>query len=96
MTPEIRDALRTLRAADFWLEAEYYHLNDWDSRLELAEELRGTLDGLTDEQADVIACVCEDLDDETEDFSEWDTRADAARRVRTVIRSITKEVTANV
>lgn len=46
--PEIREALRTLRAASFRLEAEYYSL-DWESRIELAGELRSTLD---DREAD--------------------------------------------
>ena len=88
--PEIAEALKTLRAADFRLEAEYFAL-DWESRCELAEELRAALDDLNDAQADVIARVAEDLDDEVEDFSQWGTRADAASRVRTVIRSLERE-----
>ena len=87
VTPEIHEALKTLRQADWRLEAEYFAF-DWDARLELAEELRATLDDLDDRQADVIASVAEDLDDEAEDFSTWETRSDAASRVRTVIRSL--------
>lgn len=93
--PEIHEAMQTLRAADFRLEAEYFAF-DWEARLELAEELRGTLNDLDERQADVLARVAEDLDDECEDFSQWETRSEAAARVRTVIRSIEKkEVTAN-
>jgi hypothetical protein len=92
ITPEITEALKTLRSADWRLEAEYFHL-DLESRFELAEELRSTLDDLDDRQADVIARVAEDLD--SEDFSEWETRCDAASRVRTVIHSIEREVTAD-
>lgn len=89
--PATAEALRTLRAADFRLESEYHPFGDWESRLELAEELRAVLDELTDAQADVIADVAADLDSELEDFSEWETRADAAERVRTVIRSLERE-----
>ena len=94
VTPEIAEALRR---STFQLEAEYFPM-DWESREELAEELRATLDDLDDAEADVIARVAEDLSDETEDFSSWDTRSDAARRVRLVIRSLEpepKEVCAN-
>jgi hypothetical protein len=94
ITPETRETLRTLRAAAFRLEADYFSL-DWESRLELAEGLRSTLDDLDAAQADVIAHVAEDLDDEFEDFSLWETRADAARRVRLVITSIEQEVRAD-
>ena len=90
VTPEIAETLKTLRAADWRLEAEYFAF-DWESRLELAEELRSTLDDLGDAQADVIARVAEDLHSELEDFSEWETRADAASRVRRVIRSLERE-----
>jgi hypothetical protein len=96
-SPEVYEALRTARAFEFRLEAEFYHL-DWESRLELADELRALTDILDDEQADVIARVASDLEDESEDFSAWATRADAARRVRQVIRSLEssrQEVTAN-
>ena len=95
VTPEIAEALRR---STFQLEAEYFPM-DWESREELAEELRATLDELGDAEADVIARVAEDLSDESEDFSTWETRTDAARRVRLVIRSLTstgKEATANV
>lgn len=93
-TPEIHDALKTLRCADFRLEAEYYHL-DFEAREELAAELFAACDDLTDEQADVIGRVASDLQDESEDFSAWDTRTDAAARVRTVINSIAREVQVN-
>jgi hypothetical protein len=86
-SPEVHEALRTARAFEFRLEAEYFHM-DWESRLELADELRALCDILDDEQADVIARVASDLEDESEDFSTWGTRADAARRVRLVIRSL--------
>jgi hypothetical protein len=95
VTPEIAEAMRTLRAADFRLESEYHAFGDWESRIELADGLRATLDDLDERQADVIARVADDLDSELEDFSEWDTRCDAARRVRTVIRSVEKGVAAD-
>lgn len=88
---EIAETLRTLRAADFRLESEYHPFGDWESRLELAEELRATLGDLDDRLADVIVRVAADLECEAEDFSQWKTRADAARRVRTVINSIDRE-----
>lgn len=94
MSPEIAEALRR---SEFTLEAEYFPM-DWESREELADDLRSMLDELDDPQADVIARGVEDLGDEGEDFSEWETRTDAARRVRCVIRSIEsnrQEVTAN-
>jgi hypothetical protein len=59
-TPEIREALRTLRSSEFRLEADYFHL-DVESRFELAAELRATLDDLTDPQADEVARVINDL-----------------------------------
>lgn len=90
VTPEIDDALKTAWHIKFRLEAEYFAL-DWESRLELAEELYALCDDLTDEQADVIARVASDLESDFEDFSRWETRADAASRVRTVIRSLERE-----
>ena len=90
ITPEIHDTLKTLRAADFRLEAKYFAL-DWESRLELAEELRATLDDLDERQADVTGRVASNLESELEDFSAWETRAGAASRVRTVIRSLERE-----
>jgi hypothetical protein len=87
---EIAEALKTLRRADFRLEAEFYHM-DWDAREELAAELFAACDDLSDEQADVIARVASDLQDESEDFSTWDARTDAAERVRRVIRSVQSE-----
>ena len=90
VTHEISDALRSLKASEFAFEAEYYHL-DWERRAELADDLRVTLDELDDPQADVIALLAEDLESEAEDFSTWDARSDAARRVRLVIRSLEKE-----
>jgi hypothetical protein len=87
-TPEIREAIRTLRSTDWNLEAEYFHL-DWASRLELADELRGVLDELpTDEQADVVAGVVRDLESDFEDFSDWTTRCEAAERLRRVVRQL--------
>ncbi len=98
VTPEIREALRTLKATDFRLEAEYFPFGDWESRLEMAEELRAVLDDLpTDEQADIVAGVVRDLDDETEDFGDWHTRCAAAERLRLVIHNLEpKEVAADV
>jgi DNA-binding transcriptional regulator GbsR (MarR family) len=90
VTPEIAEALRMLRASEFRLEAEYFHL-DIESRFELAADLRATLDDLDDRQADEIARVAADLEDESEDFSEWETRADASARIRRVVRSIESE-----
>ena len=94
--PEVRDAIRTLRAADFRLESEN-HLFDWESRLEMADELRAVLDDLpSDELADITAGVVRDLDDELEDFSEWPTRCEAAGRLRRVARALeAREVAAN-
>jgi hypothetical protein len=94
VSPEIREAIHTLRAADFQLESEF-HPFDWESRLELADELRETLDELSDAQADEVARVAADLEDESEDFSTWDARTDASARIRRVVRSIEQEVTAN-
>src|SRR5205085_5750772 len=81
VSPEISEALRTLKASEFRLEAEYYAL-DFESRFELADELRATLDDLDDAEADEIARVAADLEDEAEDFSSWDTRCDASARIR--------------
>lgn len=91
ITPEIHDALKTARHIEFRLEAEYFNL-DWSSRLELAEELRRLSDDLADSLADVALRVASDLDDEAEDFSEWETRADASRRMRQIIRTLESEV----
>jgi hypothetical protein len=91
VTPENHEALKTLRAADFRLEAEFYAL-DIEGRFELAEELRATFDDLGDAQVDELARVVNDLEDISgEDFSQWETRAAAASRVRTVIRSLERE-----
>ena len=87
VTPEIADALHTLKASEFRLEAEYYAL-DFESRFELADKLRATLDELSDAEADEIARVASDLEDESEDFSTWDARTDASARIRRVMRSI--------
>lgn len=97
VSPEISEALRTLKASEFRLEAEFYAL-DLESRLEFADELRATLDDLGDAEADEIARVASDLEDESEDFSSWDTRCDASARIRRVVRSIEsnrQEVTVN-
>jgi hypothetical protein len=87
VSPEISEALRTLKASEFRLEAEFYAL-DLESRLEFADELRATLDDLSDAEADEIARVASDLEDESEDFSTWETRTDASARIRRVVRSI--------
>jgi hypothetical protein len=91
ITPEIADAIKTARSAEWRLEAEYFHM-DWESRLEMAEELRRLSDDLDDRLADVALRVADDLDDEAEDFSEWETRADASRRVRQIVRALEREV----
>lgn len=89
ISPEIAEALKTLRAADFRLEADYFPFGDWESRLELADDLRSILDDLpTDELADMTAAVVRDLEADGEDFGEWLVRCDAAERLRRVIRSI--------
>jgi erythromycin esterase-like protein len=95
VTPEIHEALRTLKASEFRLEAEFYSL-DIKSRFEFAEDLRTTLDTLDDNHVDELARVINDLEDiDGADFSSWDERTDAAARIRRVIRSVEKEVTAN-
>jgi erythromycin esterase-like protein len=95
VTPEIHEALRTLKASEFRLEAEFYSL-DIESRFEFAEELRTTLDALDDNHVDELARVIDDLEDiDGADFTSWDERTDAAARIRRVIRSVEKEVTAN-
>jgi hypothetical protein len=98
ITPEIADALKTLRAADFRLEQTYFPFGDWESRLELAEELREILDDLpTDQLADMTAAVVRDLESEGEDFGDWTIRCDAAERLRRVARCLeAREVTADV
>jgi hypothetical protein len=89
ITPEIAEALKTLRAADFRLEQTYFPFGDWESRLELAEELRDILDDLpTDELADMTAAVVRDLESEGEDFGDWPVRCDAAQRLRRVMRHL--------
>jgi len=90
IAPDLAEALKTARAAEFRLEAEYFAL-DWEGRLELAEELYALCNDLDDAQADVVARVASDLESELEDFSTWETRCDAAARVRAVIRSLEKE-----
>lgn len=97
LTREIDDALKTLRAADFRLESDYFPFGDWESRLELAEELRAVLDELpSDELADMTARVVSDLESESEDFGDWTIRCDAAERLRRVARVLdAKEVRAD-
>jgi hypothetical protein len=90
ITPEIAEALKTARHAEFRLEAEYFHM-DWESRLELAEELYALCDELPDELADITGRVASDLESELEDFSTWDTRTDAAEHMRQIIRVLTGE-----
>lgn len=97
ITPEIADALKTASAVSFNLSAEYFNL-DWESREELARELWALGDRLDDDRlADVAFAVARDLEDESEDFSAWETRSDAARRVSQIARSLSpaQEVTAN-
>jgi hypothetical protein len=96
ITPEIAEAIKTARSASWRLEAEYFSL-DWESRLELADELRAMLDELPDEAADIAAGVARDLDDETEDFSDWEVRSEASERMMRVARALesTQEVRAN-
>lgn len=98
ITPEITEALKTLRGADFRLEADYSPFGDWESRLEMAEELRGILDELpSDELADMTARVVNDLESEAEDFGDWTIRCNAAERLRRVMRHLEpKEVMADV
>lgn len=90
MSPEIAEAVRTFRASAFQLESEYHPFGDWESRLELAEELRATLDDLTDEQVDEVARVIGTLEDETEEVYSWDERIELSNRIRRVARSIEK------
>lgn len=95
-SPEVYEATRiTLRASAFRLDSEYHPFGDWESRLELAEELRGTLDDLSDSQVDEVARVINTLEDESEDVSSWDERIELSKRIRRVARSIEKEVTVN-
>ncbi len=96
-TPEVHEALKALRAADFRLEATYFPFGDWESRLEMADELRAILDELpTDELADMTAAVVRDLESEGEDFGDWTIRCDAAERLRCVARQLeAKEVRAH-
>ena len=93
-TPEIAEALKTSRHIEFRLEAEYFSL-DLESREELAAELYALTNELPDHLADVAARVAQDLQDETEDFSAWDTRSDASRRVRQIVRGLESEVRAH-
>jgi erythromycin esterase-like protein len=95
VSPEIADALRTLKASEFRLEAEFYSL-DIESRFEFAEEFRTTLDTLDDNHVDELARVIDDLEDiDGADFSSWGERTDAAARIRRVIRSVEKGATTN-
>ena len=88
VSPEISEALRTLKASEFRLEAEYFSL-DIESRFEFAEDLRTTLDTLDDNHVDELARVIDDLEDiGGADFSSWDERCDAAARIRRVVRSL--------
>lgn len=87
ITPEIAEAIKTARSAARRLEAEYFAF-DWESRFEMAEELRQLTDGLDDELTDITARVAEDLESDFEDFSDWETRADAAERMRRVARAL--------
>ncbi len=96
VSPEIAEAIKTARSAAWRLEAEYFHL-DLESRLELAEELAALCNDLDDDQlADITAGVARDLDDETEDFSDWTVRCDAAERMRRVARALESAPTADV
>jgi hypothetical protein len=88
ITPEIAEALKTLRSNDFRLESEFHPFGDWESRLEMAEELRALLDDLEEAQADEVARIAANLEDEATDFSTWDTRTDAAERMRRVVRAL--------
>ncbi|MFL6282745.1 MAG: hypothetical protein ACJ74Q_06215 [Pyrinomonadaceae bacterium] len=75
-SPEVYEALRTLRASEFRLEAEFYTLDD--------------------NHVDELARVIDDLEDiGGADFSSWDERTDVAARIRRVIRSVEKGVTAS-
>lgn len=62
----------------------------------LSRSRRTTLDSLDDNHVDELARVINDLEDiDGADFSSRDERTDAAARIRRVIRSVEKEVTAN-
>lgn len=87
ITPEIAEAIKTARAASFRFEAEYFAF-DWESRFEMAEELRGLLDELPDDLADATARVAEDLESDHEDFSDWGTRSAASRRMLSVAKAL--------
>jgi hypothetical protein len=93
---EVYEAVRTtLRASAFRLESEYHAFGDWESRLELAEELRETLDDLSDAQVDEVARVINTLEDESEEVSSWDERTDLSERIRRVAQSVEKEARTN-
>lgn len=87
ITPEIAEAIKTARSASWRFEAEYFAL-DYESREEMALELRGLLDELPDDLADITATVAADLESEHEDFSDWGTRSDASRRMLQVAHAL--------
>jgi hypothetical protein len=96
-SPEVYEALRTARAAEFRLESEY-HIFDWEARLELAADLRDLTEELPDELAAVASGVAEALESDAANFSDWETRAYAAERCRVIVRGLEsnrREVTAN-
>jgi hypothetical protein len=93
ISPEIHEALRTIRAAEHRLERETF-IFDIEARLEMAAELADTLAELPDELADATGRVILALDDETETFEDWGTRCDAAARLRGVVRGLESEVRA--
>src|SRR2546423_11445177 len=90
ISPEIRDALRTARHVEFRLEAEYYAL-DWESRLELAAEVReiaAASEGRTRQLAEAVEFV---LESELYDLSDWDERTDAAALTRVLVADLNRQ-----
>ncbi|HEX3558269.1 MAG TPA: hypothetical protein VHU19_03645 [Pyrinomonadaceae bacterium] len=84
ITPEIYDAMKT-RAGQvaFALEDEYHPL-DWETRIELAREMReiaADAEGRTYQMAESVEFI---LESEAHDLSDWEERLSAANLCRAV------------
>lgn len=83
ITPEVNEAVRCAGRVAFALEDEYHPL-DWETRLELARDMReiaAESDGRTRQLAESVEFI---LESEIADLSDWEERHAAANLCRAV------------
>lgn len=83
ISPETGEAVRTAGQIAFALEDEFHPL-DWETRTELARDIRGVIAESEGQTRRVAASVEFILESEIADLSDWEERLAAANLCRAV------------